>query len=333
MSDFENDISIIVPIYNAEKHLSRCIDSILTQTYRNFELILVDDGSLDGSGVICDDYAKQDSRIKVIHQKNAGVSAARNAGIALSCGCYIGFVDADDCVVPEMYKRLMTVAMSNNADVVMCDAVTVYSDGMTEADTITQLGNGCVLLHNNITAKLLLEMAGAAWRCIYSAELIRSNGIQFPVGIKLSEDRIFNIKCFGSAKRLCYVKEAYYKRTVNKESAVHRFHADHFESCKRAFEVTAVAIKDFWGDDEEFHQAYQTQFISGAIGSICNYYYKTSPFSCKERRSALKDVCEDEALCLALKTVGSGVVSRMMLHKQYNLLILYAKLANIKHGR
>lgn len=98
-------VSIIVPIYNAEQYISKCIESILAQTYRDFELILVDDGSTDMCGKICDEYAKQDSRVHVIHQENKGVSAARNAGISLAKGEYIMFVDSDDFITENMLEK------------------------------------------------------------------------------------------------------------------------------------------------------------------------------------------------------------------------------------
>lgn len=102
-------VSIIVPIYNVEQYIPKCIESILAQTYRDFELILVDDGSPDNCGKICDEYAKQDSRVHVIHQENKGVSAARNAGISLAKGEYIMLVDSDDFITENMLEKCMTV--------------------------------------------------------------------------------------------------------------------------------------------------------------------------------------------------------------------------------
>lgn len=144
-------ISIIVPIYNAENHLEKCIKSILTQTVEDLELILVDDGSKDNSLSICKAYANKDSRIKVIHQKNAGVSAARNHGIEVAEGDFIGFVDSDDWIDAHMYEILLEEAKKTNADVVMCDATTVYDSGKTQVDTITQLST------NQILKKMILH--------------------------------------------------------------------------------------------------------------------------------------------------------------------------------
>lgn len=121
-------VSIIIPIFNRSKFLAKCIDSILSQTYKDFQLILVDDGSTDGSENICDSYAKQDNRISVIHQKNSGVVAARKIGISQATGEYIAFVDSDDWVDSCMYEILMSKAIETNADIVFCDYNLVEDD-------------------------------------------------------------------------------------------------------------------------------------------------------------------------------------------------------------
>jgi len=101
------ELSILVPVYNTEKYLKRCVESLLSQSVKDYEVILVDDGSTDGSGSICDEFARKDSRVRVIHQENAGPSAARLAGIRASCGAYLGFVDSDDYVESDFYERLL----------------------------------------------------------------------------------------------------------------------------------------------------------------------------------------------------------------------------------
>ncbi|MGN0998714.1 MAG: glycosyltransferase family 2 protein [Faecousia sp.] len=114
-------ISVIVPVYNVEKYLTKCVNSILEQTYRNLEILLVDDGSTDSCPEMCDDFAKEDSRIVVIHKKNGGVSDARNAGLDRATGEYIGFVDSDDCISLDMYKLLLDRLLQTNADMVVCN--------------------------------------------------------------------------------------------------------------------------------------------------------------------------------------------------------------------
>lgn len=127
-------ISVIVPVYNTEPYLHRCVDSIRMQTYKNLEIILIDDGSPDNCGVICDDYACIDNRIKVIHQTNSGVSAARNAGLDVCTGDYICFVDSDDYIRPEMYNCMVADAVMHNSDICVCQWQFEYSDGRQVID-------------------------------------------------------------------------------------------------------------------------------------------------------------------------------------------------------
>ena len=123
-----SEISIIVPVYNVDQYLENCIESILNQTFKDYELILIDDGSTDKSGEICDKYEKKDNRIKVIHKYNGGLSSARNAGLDLACGKYIGFVDSDDSIHPEMYEILYDLQQIYNADISVCSFKKVYEN-------------------------------------------------------------------------------------------------------------------------------------------------------------------------------------------------------------
>ena len=327
-------VSIIVPVYNVKDYLPHCVDSILAQTLQDWELLLVDDGSTDGSGEICDTYARRDERIYVIHQENAGVSMARNKGMSIAKGIYIGFVDADDWIEPEMFQTMWHTAECQHCSIVMCDAVTVYSDGRTEADTIVQLPQSGILSKGNLTPALLREMAGSVCRCLYKTDLLRAFEIVFPQGIKFSEDRVFNILCFGYTERIAYRKAVFYNRYFNVESTVHRFHEDYFEACLAAAERIREAIKMAWDNKEVYQRAYSNQLVVGAAAAICNYYYKTSPLTSTERRAATKRVCENKELRAAILSSDElGMRAKLMLHRCVGSLGLYAKLANLKHGR
>ena len=121
MENINDLISVIVPVYNVEKYLVQCINSILNQTIKNLEIILVDDGSLDNSGKICDEFSKKDDRIVAIHKENNGLSSARNAGLEIANGNYIGFVDSDDWLDEHMYEILLKLIKENNSDISCCD--------------------------------------------------------------------------------------------------------------------------------------------------------------------------------------------------------------------
>ena len=125
----EDKISVIIPLYKVEKYIRGCIDSVISQTYRNLEIILVDDGSPDACGKICDEYAEKDSRIKVVHRKNGGLSAARNTGINFATGKYIAFVDGDDHIHPDMYSQLHFSILQSGADIAICNFLYVDESG------------------------------------------------------------------------------------------------------------------------------------------------------------------------------------------------------------
>ena len=179
-------LSIIVPVYKAEKHLDRCVESILSQTYGNIELILVDDGSPDACPSMCDSWAKRDWRVRVIHKKNNGASSARNAGLDMASGEYIGFVDADDFVEPDMYETLMKNALENNADRSGCG----YFDSSRPSENpsgekVSVLGD-----KNAIVAYSACGKHNNVWRSVYSAKAIGK--IRFDESLVIAEDWLFN---------------------------------------------------------------------------------------------------------------------------------------------
>lgn len=323
-------ISIITPVYNGEAYLDRCITSILAQTHRDLELILVDDGSIDSSGDICDRWAAMDSRIKVIHQQNQGVSAARNAGLNAATGAFIGFVDADDEIAPKAYE--VAVSQITEHDMVMWDAVTVWSDGRTEPDTIPLLERDCTITRLDWTPDLLRWMAGSACRCLYRADCV--NGIRFPQGIKFSEDRLFNLYAMGRCNSLRYLKTPLYYRLMHAESAVHRYHEDHFEAGKAAHQAIMEALSQAWDKNPDCVQVYHCQLIGSATGAICNYFYKTSPLTFVQKWRKVRTLCRDGYLQQVLsETDNTGLRGMLMKYKVVPALCLLAWLANQKHGR
>lgn len=252
-------VSIIVPIYNAEKYISRCVESILGQSYHDFELILIDDGSTDLSLGLCKAFAQKDPRVRVVHQINKGVSSARNLGIRHAHGEYIGFVDIDDYIDKDMLKKMVFQIQNTEAEIIVCDSVAISAGRNVELETISALPGSKILEKSSMQPKILLELAGAVWRCFYSTDLIRKNNIIFPRGLKISEDRIFNLYAMGYAKRIAYLKEALYYRTLNEESAVHRYHFNYMEIVERGRLETIDAIKNAWNDQKEIQDIYKRQ--------------------------------------------------------------------------
>lgn len=188
------ELSIIVPVYKVEKYLPRCIDSILAQTFGDFELILIDDGSPDGCGRICDEYAQKDKRIVVIHQKNMGVSAARNAGLDIARGRYIGFVDSDDWIEPQMYEVMMDAIRENGADMAVCGVRYADEDGkFTRADRLSEGVYTRAGLLEDVFA-MPNKLGGGCCNKVFDASKIAS--VRFKVGMTIAEDALYLFDCF-----------------------------------------------------------------------------------------------------------------------------------------
>ena len=192
-------ISVIVPVYRTEAYLDRCIESIVDQTYTNLEIILVDDGSPDRCPQMCDEWARRDTRIRVIHKKNGGLSDARNAGMAAATGEYIGFVDSDDWIKPDMFRLLYEKMEQMQSDIAACGVEMVWEDG-TPPRRLTKAGS-CVLEAEEAMRAVIEEswIKAPVWYKLYRTELVRS--IPFPVG-KCHEDVFWTYQAVGRAKRV-----------------------------------------------------------------------------------------------------------------------------------
>ena len=217
-------ISIIVPVYKVEQYLSRCIDSILNQTFQDFELILVDDGSPDNCGEICDKYALKDNRIKVIHKENGGLSDARNAGLEIATGEYISFVDSDDVVHPQMYTRLYDLLQRTDAEIAQCE----YTRFDKEIEFQSLSGDAEEIICTNVEAlDLLIEsnrFVPPVWNKLYKRELF--SNIRFPKG-KIHEDEFTTYKLFYAANKIVYIDLPMYSYFINNGGIMRNLNIEH----------------------------------------------------------------------------------------------------------
>lgn len=205
----ETAISVIVPVYRVEKYLPACIDSILNQTFTDFELILVDDGSPDRCPEICDETAKRDARVRVIHQANQGLSAARNAGIEAARGAWLSFVDSDDYIAPQFYEKLYQTAQRTNADCVMCSVQNVDESGKLIDSALMRVADEVK------TGQEVLRKIGrddvtpylTAWNKLYRRKLF--NTLRYPAG-RQNEDVFVFAELFCQVQRAVCVAEPLY---------------------------------------------------------------------------------------------------------------------------
>lgn len=213
-------ISIIVPVYNVEKYLKRCLDSIINQTYKNLEIICVDDGSKDSSGKILDDYKLKDKRIKVYHIKNGGVSHARNLGISKATGKYIGFVDSDDYIEPNMFEELYNSIIENKSDISVCNFWHDYEDKKeNRMNTTTDIISETMCRKEYINSLFRNNFYCFMCNKLYISKLAKK--IKFDLNLSILEDVIYNIEYAKYVEKASYVNECLYHYVQRNTSVTH----------------------------------------------------------------------------------------------------------------
>lgn len=225
-------ISIIIPVYNCEKYLNNCLDSIMKQTYRNFEVIIVDDGSTDNSSNIYRYYEENYDEVKIIKQKNSGVSSARNKGIDSAIGEYLLFIDSDDMIKEDMLNKMYKFAIENDADIVL-SGFEVKGSSLRSNDTnvLKKCCNGknvSVITNEEVIARVILTdpeevIYGYIWRNLYKANIINKNKIRFSEGIKISEDFMFLLEVLDKCKNVVITPEEFYIYSINDDSVTVKY--------------------------------------------------------------------------------------------------------------
>ena len=280
-------ISIVVPVYNVEAYLDQCIESVINQTYSKWELILVDDGSTDRSPEICDSYAAKDDRINVIHQKNAGVSKARNAGLKSVTGDFVLFCDSDDWMAEDALNILLNAQKRQNADLVFGDISHVYA---SRTDRVKVFNREFDLEGKEICQKLqatcigygynpypnkpyVVSGIGSVGNKLFKTEIIRCWNIEFDdYTNEIYEDNLFTISYLSRANSVCYKSEVvyYYRQTEN--SSIHRYRPESIATSRKIFE----RVSDFVNkqDDQElFQAAFQVLVIRRFSEELRVYYF------------------------------------------------------------
>ena len=257
-----NLISIIIPAYNIENYIAKCLDSLINQTYKNLEIIVVNDGSSDNTGKIIDAYSSKYENIKAIHKKNAGVSAARNSGIEVANGDYIGFVDGDDTVDEEMFDVLINNAIKYDADISHCGYKMVfpsridyyYNTGiLVEQDS--ELGLKDLLVGSRVEPGL--------WNKIYKKELFKD--IKIDESIKINEDLLVNYYLFKEAKKSIFYDKCFYNYTLRKGSAATS--KVNINKIIDPVKVRKEILEDLEKDSDLYNIAYE-KYVMSLVG-IC----------------------------------------------------------------
>lgn len=248
-------VSIIIPVYNAEKYLNRCINSILSQKYNDWEAILVNDGSTDGSLKICNSYLDNIGiRIVVVSQPNSGVSSARNKGLSLATGPYVMFLDSDDYMFPEMCEMMVEAIESKDADCIICGTTETWGGlwAPKENEDYTDLAS----FKKDFIRHLSTELLSPPWNKIYKRELIKKG---FDSSVSFGEDLMFNLDYFKNCEKISFISDApFYHEKANENSLVNKVYPSRLSEIEKVHS----AVLDFYeGSDPDISKKYIRDII------------------------------------------------------------------------
>lgn len=284
-------LSVIVPIYNVEPYLDRCIDSIVGQIYSNLEIILVDDGSPDNCPAMCDEWAKRDSRIKVVHKQNGGLGFARNSGLEIATGDYVAFVDSDDWIDAEMYQLLMEEAIRNDVDCVYCG----FKRQMPSLEFVEEIDMGKEIFRgvevNELSGRFLRnfsckELHFSVWHGVYRRSLIDFKFVSERECV--SEDLVFTHAFLRRCTSFAYIPRALYNYTHNGGSLSHNYSE---KTLMRSL-ATARALNDIYKGTGFYYAGNAYAFCQ--IYFISRFFVMKSQLSITKKYAILKDVILNE---------------------------------------
>ena len=336
-------ISVIVPVYKAEPFLEKCVGSIRGQSFSNLELILVDDGSPDNSGILCDRLADADSRIRVVHKPNGGVSSARNTGLEAAKGDFIAFVDADDWLAPDALETYYYAAVSSGADTAGSPHIHSMPWGKewVEQNALLPGVYGPEEFRAAIVDRLLGDRLGRdlfngfIWRFLFSRALIQENQISFE-GAYL-EDELFLMEYFCHAQRLVMVEKPLYYYLDNPASVTHRYMKNYMDTYWSFFRRKEALVQRF-GLEIRRPQWRENTHWAGLLIAVGNEYAAGNPASAAEKRRHVQEIAESPAMAQAIAALCPQGLSRnkqlaadLLRRKQYGLLTLLYQIKN--HGK
>lgn len=301
-------ISVIVPIFNTESLLEKCVNSIIEQTYNNIEIILVNDGSTDNSPEICENFKKLDNRVIVIHKKNGGRSDARNAGMEVSTGEYLMFIDSDDWIETDMVEELLKMAVSNQAEVVLSaisnendfnQSVQYFpwkDDQKFEKNEIINRFLPHLVSRISPSGKIIQSISGSVCRCLYSSSLLFDNNIFFDTQVGSGEDKEFNIRVFTICSSLfttnkCYYH--YYRGVKYGGSSTQNYTKNHYERVKYRQHCYINTLEEI-GLLETFERPLSFIWLSTILAVIRNLTFAGNPYSLSEKIIKANFILEEE---------------------------------------
>ena len=267
------DISVIIPVYNVEQYLKRCVDSVIHQENVSLEIILIDDGSTDSSGNICDDYATNYPNIKSLHITNSGPSTAKNIGYDMASGTYVAFIDSDDEIKPDMFYTMLQSGYRHNADIVCCNYIQVDEAGNISHTKHT--GQEYVLNQNEALKAILIKdkIYSQCWTKIYKRETMTTHHVRNIEGLKTEEDFIYNIQAFACSKTVCVVDKPLYIYTHRTKSLSKDYYRNHIsqyiDNRILRLEMVDNIIYDKFPHLQEYSTYHCIFYYNELIGRVC----------------------------------------------------------------
>lgn len=344
----KHKVSIIVPVYNVEKYLVRCLESLINQTLKEIEIILVDDGSTDGSPKICDEYAEKDSRIVVVHKQNEGLGMARNSGLALAQGEYVVFVDSDDFVVTNAYEEMYEVIKSNKADMLMAG----YYQFDTEKDLSREIKifSEKKVIENDDAKKMSYQMVGSApsevtdekigmsvWKNMYSRAFLQRHQIVFCSEREfVSEDAIFHLVAVPKMKKIVVVNKSYYYYCKNAgPSLSSTFRESKFSEYKKLYqkEHNLLEVANLLTEG----RVYIARMFLGNVRAHIKQLSCYKAYSWRKKKEIMKTIINDELLNDILNWYpyeqnpkGQRIFSRVLKRKRLKIALILARLQSMR---
>jgi glycosyltransferase involved in cell wall biosynthesis len=322
------EISVIVPIYNGAKYINECIEMVINQTFKNFELIIVDDGSTDNSFEMCNEYAKKDSRVKLISKKNGGTWAARNKGIDVSTGKYIIFFDCDDWYEENILKEMYETIESNNVDLVISGQTNVIVDknGETVRRTTVIPNNHFFKTKDEILGNYILlrkeEIGDTLWNKIYKSKIIKKYNLRFE-NYKRGEDTIFNATYYEHIEKCIVIGKALYNYRIENANPVWLKYSENYLNIVTEENETIVNKLEKWGKYDMSAIEYQsTHFTYRIIEYFYRVVYPKNQLNFKNKFEKVLNLLNDEQVIKNLE--NSNVVGKF-----HRLLIKFMKSKNV----
>lgn len=318
-------VSVIVPIYNVEKYLKRCIDSILIQTLKSIEIILIDDGSTDNSSNICDEYQQLDKRVKVIHIQNAGPSNARNIGIVEAKGEYVGFIDSDDYIEGEMYEQLYYQAKLFNSQ--MCCS-SYYCEKPDSSSVIElPLEPGILMDKNYISLTLVKNIAKcndaglfSLWNKIYNREFLQRQNIWMDIKRNHGEDWVFNLELYKRYSNITYVNKPFYHYLQTKSGLFKKYRENYFTLCLDG-RIRMLEFFDFFKILPDEYTKRGLKFYYEFVNQVSRIY--TNTLDSQKRKQLINEIvknCYTNDCCSEILNMNSECLTQNSMSRKDKVL-------------